>query len=158
MKNIICCHRLQKNITIILHPAPFSGIFVAVIFSEIICAELTTELASSLTQKKIINQLAIVNRVGIINSLSYCCKDTIFPTVKPAQSIVNNRTPVSSTRQLKNINNRVKTNRFLTKNTRLTTYYLPLTTTTFTTHRLRPPANYRIPLLNAIFTFSISKQ
>jgi hypothetical protein len=83
---------------------PTGGFFISACFPKKTRAELTTELASSLTQKKIINQLAIVNKPVIINFKSTPYKTAILLSVEPSEIIVN------------------KINAFSTKNSRLTTH------------------------------------
>jgi hypothetical protein len=56
---------------------------------QTICPELTTELANSLTQKKIINKLAKVNKPCSTYLLSTTYKGPILPLVKPAYNVVN---------------------------------------------------------------------
>jgi hypothetical protein len=73
----------------ILSLRTYVGIFINGGFPEKTRAGLTTELASSLTQKKIINQLAKVNKQAVRGYKPNSCKGTIFPTVKPSFSSVN---------------------------------------------------------------------
>lgn len=54
-----------------------------------------------LTHETICLGLTIVNKPVVNNLLSMHCKDMILLTVKSGNSSVNNRTPVSSMRQLK---------------------------------------------------------
>ncbi len=78
-------------------PAYHGGFFINPTLPKKTCAGLTTELASSLTQKKIINKLAIVNKPVAKSSFTMNYKNTIYPTIKPTLAIVNkmsiNRNP-----------------------------------------------------------------
>lgn len=65
------------------------GFFIPAIFPGKTYAGLTTELASSLTQKKIIDWLAIVNNNTVSNYHSTSYKNTILLSVKPALVRVN---------------------------------------------------------------------
>jgi hypothetical protein len=51
---------------------PTGGFFIPATFPAKTCARLTK-----------------VNRIAILNSLSNCCKDPLFPTIKPAVYRVN---------------------------------------------------------------------
>ncbi|HEY9177320.1 MAG TPA: hypothetical protein VIN07_06495, partial [Flavipsychrobacter sp.] len=55
-------------------PNPQLGAFYSPNYPKKTRAELTTELASSLTQKKIINQLATVNKLRLMHCQSTNCK------------------------------------------------------------------------------------
>lgn len=72
-----------------IQPRPQSVAFSYLLTRERICAELTTELASSLTQKKIINQLVKVNKPRTTNYISITCKSPILLTVKPDFHSIN---------------------------------------------------------------------
>jgi len=74
---------LKKQANYILSPRSHRGIFIKYTSPGKTRVYLTTELASSLTQKKIINQLAKVNKQAVMNSLPANCKGTILLTVKP---------------------------------------------------------------------------
>ena len=73
-------------------PNPQLGIFIADISFEKTPSQLTTELASSLMQKKIINQLTKVNNCVVACWQSITCKSALSFSVKPAKSPVNNFT------------------------------------------------------------------
>lgn len=73
----------------VLSPRPAGGFFIPDIFPGKIRAELTTELANSLIQKKIINKLTKVNKPAITHLLSITSNSIIFPMVKRPLSIVN---------------------------------------------------------------------
>lgn len=74
-------HRIPSRIS--------AAIFIPDFFPQKTCAELTTEPANSLTQKKIIDQLTIVNKPIITNFKSAHYKTSILLSDKPGVKIVN---------------------------------------------------------------------
>lgn len=78
-------HPLLTN----LSPALNGGFFITTTFPEKRRAELTTELANSLMQKKIINKLTIVNKPGVTYSSANNYSNRIFPMAKRTTAKVN---------------------------------------------------------------------
>lgn len=80
---------------------PTGGFFISVTFLKKTRAELTTEVANSLMQKKIINKLAKVNKPVLNGSNTINYNGAIFPEAKAAPTKVNKLNEVSSMKPLK---------------------------------------------------------